>query len=92
MLTPIILSDEQVRLLQEASAPVVFFDSSGNKVAEIPAIGSPAIGSPASEPNLAADDAWIAEAEKRVERARRQGMQGSTTPEMLARLRTVKPE
>ena len=86
-MTAITLSDEQVRLLQGASPPVVLVDASGKKLAEIPALEPTA--SEGARPN---DDEFLAEALRRREQARREGVRGSTTQEVLARLRALRPE
>ena len=86
-MTPIILSDEQVRLLESASPPVVLFDSHGRKLAEILSAEPPGVNCDAPS-----DDAWTEEALQRKQRAQRDGLQGSTTQEVLARLRALKAE
>jgi hypothetical protein len=86
-MTSIVLSDEQAQLLQGASPPVVFVDSNGKKLAEIAAPASRT-----SDGNCPTDDEFLAEALRRREQARREGMQGSTTQEVLARLRALRPE
>ena len=86
-MTQITLSPEQTTLLQQASFPVVILDSSGRKVAEIASI-QPAL---ADVQNMTAEE-WSAESLRRRDQARREGSRGSTTQEVLARLRALKPE
>jgi hypothetical protein len=85
-MTPIILSEEQVRLLEGATPPIVLLDPQGRKLGEIQAVES------SSDRDSLAHDAWTQEALRRKERAVREGLQGSSTQEVLARLRAIKPE
>ena len=86
-MTSIVLTDEQVQLLQGASPPVVFVDSSGKKLAEISTIETRT-----GEQARPTDDEFLAEALRRREQARREGLQGSTTQDVLSRLRALRPE
>jgi hypothetical protein len=85
-MTHITLSDEQTRLLLGASFPIVFLDSHGRKVTEIPSAESTHTAQNMS------DEEWVAEALRRREQAKREGWKGATTQEVLARLRALKPE
>lgn len=83
-MTQITLSDEQSRLLDGASMPIVVFDSRGRKVCEIAAVEGGA-----KNVNDMSDDEWVAETKRRM--AEDDGTR-YTTAEVLAYLRTLKPE
>jgi hypothetical protein len=85
-MTSIVLSDEQSRLLLSGSLPVVVLDSRGRKVAEITSVESPAASQKMTDAEL------IAEAKRRMERAKHENVKCYTTAEVLERLRAVAPE
>lgn len=88
-MTLLTVSDEQARLIAEASSPIVLVDSRGRELGQV--TRAPVAAALARSPGEPSNDEW-AEAKLQMEIYQREGGSFYTTQEVLEHLKSLEKE